>query len=206
MKKLLVVMAALATIVLFVGIILVLWGFGTYRTSVSLDENSIQALGDVDAQLQRRNDLVPNLVSAVRGSMGFENKTLREVIEARSKVSQMNMSFKDATLDADKMKQFAEAQNNLGSSLSRLMVVVESYPDLKSAATVRDLMTQLEGTENRISVARQRYNEAARESNKMSRALIGGIIAGWAGLKYRHPFEADEAAKTAPKVNLDLPN
>lgn len=200
MKIFLAVMCVLALVL--IGF--VLWGFSAYHTCVTLDEGVDKTLGDVDAQLQRRNDLVPNLVAAVKGSMGFENKTLKEVIEARSKVSQMNISFKDATFDPEKMKQFAQAQNQLGGALSRLMAVAEAYPDLKSPGAVRDLMTQLEGTENRISVARQRYNEAIVTPNVWTRSPIGGIIAGWASVKHRIRFEAEEGAKTAPKVDLEL--
>jgi LemA protein len=203
MRALLIVLAVFVALLAIAGG-LVWWAFVARNTCVTLDEGAERTLGDVDAQLQRRNDLVPNLVNAVKGSMGFENKTLKEVIEARSKVSQLNISFKDATLNAEKMKEFAAAQSQLGGALSRLMAVVESYPDLKSAVTVRDLMTQLEGTENRISVARQRYNEAIVEPNVWVRSPIGGIIANWADLKHRTRFEADKEAKTAPTVNLDF--
>lgn len=178
------------------------WAFSSRNTCVVLDETVEQRIGDVDVQLQRRNDLVPNLVNAVKGSMGFENQTLKDVMEARAKATQMNISIKDASLDAAKMKMFADAQGQLGGALARLMAVAENYPALKSTETVRDLMTQLEGTENRISVARQRYNEAIVAPNSWVRAPIGGLIASWADVKHRSRFETSEEAKTAPKVDL----
>lgn len=202
MRTFLLSVLAVFGLLLLVALCIVGWCFSARNTCVTLDEVAEQSVGDVDTQVQRRSDLVPNLVAAVKGSMGFENKTLKEVIEARSKATQMNISFKDATLDPAKMKQFAEAQNQLGGALSRLLAVAESYPDLKSAVTVRDLMTQLEGTENRISVARQRYNEAIVQPNVWVRSPIGGMIANWAGVKHRTRFEADESAKKAPKVEL----
>jgi LemA protein len=202
-KKVLGCGIAAIVVVVLVGIVLVVFGISQYEKCVGADETVIKATGDTDAQLQRRFDLVPNLVASVKGGMDFEKSTLTAVTEARAKVSQLNLNMKDVIDDPAKMQQFAAAQNQLGGALSRLLVTVEKYPDLKANEQVRDLMTQLEGTENRISVARQRYNESVMECNKLVRGPVSGIFARWANAKYRQPFEASAEAKTTvPQVKL----
>ena len=190
-------------VLILVGAVAALIGLWQYDKCVGADEAVIKAAGDTDAQLQRRFDLVPNLVASVRGGMNFEKDTLTAVTEARAKVSQLNVNMKDVIDDPARMQQFAAAQNQLGGALSRLLVTVEKYPELKSSEQVRDLMTQLEGTENRISVARQRFNESVMQCNKLVRGPVSGIFARWAGARHRQPFEASaEARTTVPQVEL----
>lgn len=202
MKKWMLGCGVVVVVLLIVAVIGAV-GLFSYKAAVSADETVIMSAGDIDAQLQRRFDLVPNLVASVKGGMKHELGTLTAVTEARAKVSQLNLNMKEAMDDPAKMQQFAAAQNQLGGALSRLLVTVERYPDLKANAHVTDLMVQLEGTENRISVARQRFNEAVRECNRLYRGPISGFFARWAGARYRQPFEAStEARTTVPQVEL----
>jgi len=193
--------AGLGCVVLVViAIVLVaLAGLGTYNRLVGLDESVNSAWAQVENVYQRRADLIPNLVETVKGAADFEQETLNQVIEARSKVSQINI---DGPPDAAQMAQFQQAQGELSSALSRLLVVVERYPELKAVDAFRDLQVQLEGTENRITVERQRYNEVAREYNTARRRFPAALFAGLFGFEEHAYFEAIEGADTPPQVDF----
>lgn len=173
-----------------------------YNDVITEDENVKAGWAEVQNQYQRRADLVPNLVKTVQGSANFERETLKEVVEARAKVGQMQV---DSSIvdDPQKLKAFSDAQGQLSSALSRLMVVVEKYPDIKSTAAFQDLQAQLEGTENRIAVARQRYITAVADYNKVVLHFPSSIGAGMRGKKERPTFEATTpGAERAPEVNF----
>jgi LemA protein len=168
-----------------------------YNEVITQDENVKASWAEVQNQYQRRADLVPNLVNTVKGSASFEKETLESVVQARAKVGQLQVNA--GTIDdPQKFKAFQDAQGELGSALSRLMVVVEKYPDLKSTAAFQDLQAQLEGTENRIAVARGRYIATVADYNKVVLHFPSSIGAGMRGKKERPTFEA-----TAP--NADRP-
>jgi LemA protein len=173
-----------------------------YNRIQQLEEAVFKAWGDLDAQLQRRADLVPNLVATVKGYAAQERGTLEAVINARSRATSVQLT-PEMLSDPEAVAQFQEAQGSLSSALSRLLVVVEAYPDLKSNQNFRDLQVQLEGTENRISVARQRYNEAVERFNFSIRrfpySLTNNLILH---LERKEYFEADAAAREAPKVEF----
>lgn len=187
-----------AVIALGIGLVLLL-GVGSYNRLVGLQEGVESAWGQVENVYQRRADLVPNLVSTVQGAADFERETLTRVVEARSRVGQVNVG---GLPDAQQLEQFQEAQGELSSALSRLLVVVERYPQLTATQAFRDLQVQLEGTENRISVERNRYNEAARAYNTARRRFPAVLIAGLMGLDQRPYFEAQEGAERAPEVQF----
>ena len=186
-------------VILLIAGVVALWGVGAYNGLIALDEGVDTAWAQVENVYQRRADLVPNLVATVKGSAEFEQETLAAVVEARGKVGQV--SFEEAP-DADQMAQFQQAQDGLSGALSRLLVVVERYPDIKSTQAFRDLMVQLEGTENRISVERHRYNEVAREFNTARRSFPTVFIANFFGFGEKTYFEAVEGAETAPAVEF----
>lgn len=173
-----------------------------YNTMQRNEEAVLKAWGDVEANLQRRADLIPNLVEVVKGYAAQEKETLTAVIEARAKATSVNVSASDLS-SAEAMQRLSGAQGALSSALSRLMVVVERYPDLKSNQNFLDLQNQLEGTENRINVARQRYNQAAETFNfsirKFPNSLTNSLLLH---LERKEYFKADEGAKTAPKVKF----
>ncbi|MCB0340585.1 MAG: LemA family protein, partial [Bdellovibrionales bacterium] len=153
-------------------------------------------------QYQRRSDLIPNLVSVVKGYAKHEKETLEAVIEARAKATQTKIDVKSLS-DAGSFGKFQQAQDSLSSALSRLMVVVERYPDLKANQNFRDLQSQLEGTENRITVARRRYIDAVATYNKKVRYFPTNLTAKYLlGLEVRETFQTTEAAKEAPKVEF----
>lgn len=187
-----------AVLLLIVGVV-VIFGVGAYNRLVALDEGVDTGWAQVENVYQRRADLVPNLVATVKGSAEFEQETLTAVVEARGKVGQVNF---DHAPDAAQMAQFQQAQDGLSNALSRLLVVVERYPDIKSTQAFRDLMIQLEGTENRITVERNRYNEIAREFNTTRRTFPTLLIANFFGFEEKNYFEAAEGAETAPVVEF----
>ena len=173
-----------------------------YNRMQQLEEAVFRAWGDLEAQLQRRADLVPNLVATVKGFAAQERETLEAVVNARSRATSVQLT-PEMLSDPEAVAQFQEAQGSLSSALSRLLVVVEAYPDLKSNQNFRDLQVQLEGTENRISVARQRYNEAVERFNfsirRFPNSLTNNLILN---LERKEYFEADAAAREAPKVEF----
>lgn len=195
MKKGTVVLAVMAAAVMTVA------GCG-YNTMQQQEEKVFKAWGDVEATLQRRADLIPNLVETVKGYAGHERETLEAVINARAKATSVKLSGDDLS-DPAAIERMQQAQAQLSSSLSRLLVVVEQYPDLKANENFRDLQNQLEGTENRINVARQRYNQASEEFNSMIRSFPNSVTNSLLlHLKRKEYIKADEAAKAAPKVKF----
>lgn len=187
------------------GVLLVIVGVvvmivvGGYNSLVALDEGVDAAWGQVENVYQRRADLIPNLVATVKGAAEFEQETFTAVVEARSKVGQVN--FEQAP-DAAQMQQFQSAQDGLSSALSRLLVVVERYPDLKATDAFRDLQVQLEGTENRIATERHRYNEVARDFNTTRRSFPTIFVAKFFGFGEKAYFEATEGADAPPVVEF----
>jgi LemA protein len=172
-----------------------------YNTVVERDEDVKASWAEVENQYKRRADLVPNLVNVVKGNANFEKSTLESVVEARSKVAGMKV---DASVidDPAKLKQFEEAQQNLSGALSRLMVVVERYPELKATESYRDLQAQLEGTENRITVARKRYIDSVSEYNKVVQVFPSSIGASMRGKSVRPTFSAPAGLDKPPEVKF----
>ncbi len=166
------------------------------------EEAVFSAWGDVEATYQRRADLIPNLVSTVKGYAAHEKDTLTEVTNARAQVGKMNISA-DKLGDPATMQKFQQAQGQLSGALSRLLVVAERYPDLKASTNFRDLQHQLEGTENRINVARQRYNDAVKVFNTSIRTFPNNLTNNFLlNLERKEAFKADAGASTAPKVTF----
>jgi LemA protein len=182
-------------------LMLVLPGCG-YNKLQGLDEDVKSAWAEVQNQYQRRADLVPNLVNTVKGAANFEQETLQKVIEARSAATSIKLDA-NALNNPETFKKFEQSQNQLTGALSRLMVVVEKYPELKANQNFRDLQAQLEGTENRIAVARKRYIERVAEYNKGIRYFPGSLTAKYLlGLEVRQTFSADEASQKPPQVKF----
>ena len=171
-----------------------------YNKMVSMDEGVTSQWANVENVYQRRMDLIPNLVSTVKGYADFEQQTLTQVIEARAKATQVTID--PTNLTEANMKQFQQVQSELSSSLSRLLVSVERYPDLKANQNFLELQAQLEGTENRIAVERRKFNETVQSYNSYIRSFPRVIYAGWFGFEKKVYFEADQAAKEAPKVDF----
>jgi LemA protein len=176
---------------------------GSYNGLISLSQAVDAQWGQVENVYQRRADLVPNLVETVKGAAAFEKNTFTAVTEARAKVGQVNLGGK-APVSAEAMAGFQKAQEGLGSALSRLLVVVEKYPELKATQNFRDLQAQLEGTENRIAVERMRFNQAAQAFNTRRNSFPTMLLAGFFGERFRERayFKAQAGAETAPKVNF----
>ena len=179
---------------------IVSWGIKTYNNIVGLQEGVTSQWGNVETQYQRRADLIPNFVNTVKGAAEFEQETLTRVIEARAKATQVTIDPTNMT--AENLQQFQAAQGELNSALSRLMVVVEKYPDIKATQNFRDLQVVLEGTENRISVARREFNEVARQFNTFIRRFPANMIAGWYDFNAKPYFESMEGAEKAPEVKF----
>ncbi|MDZ7657824.1 LemA family protein [Fodinibius sp.] len=182
--------------------LLVFIGIGKYNTLVEQEQTVEQSWAQVENQYQRRADLVPNLVNTVKGAADFEQETLTEVTEARSKASSIQISAEDLN-DPQKIQQFQQAQQQLSGALSRMLVTVEKYPELKANQNFRDLQVQLEGTENRIATERQRFNEAVQKYNTTVQRFPNNLFAGIFGFDQKAYFEADEGAQEVPEVNFD---
>jgi LemA protein len=178
----------------------VLWGIRVYNNMVTLQEAVTSQWGNVETSYQRRADLIPNFVNTVKGAANFEQETLTQVIEARAKATQVTID--PTRMTEQNMQQFQAAQGEISSALSRLMVVVEKYPELKATQNFRDLQVELEGTENRISVERRNFNEVARTYNTLIRRFPNSFIAGLGGFSARPYFEAAEGAEKAPEVKF----
>ena len=193
------------TLLIILGVILVLGGcvgcgtIGFQRKAVRLDEDVKAAWGKVQSQYQRRSDLIPNLVNVVKGAANFEQETLTKVIEARAKATSVNIHANDLT--PEKVAAFNQAQGQLSSSLSKLLAVVENYPDLKANQNFRDLQAQLEGTENRIAVARNDFNTSVQSYNATIRQFPNNFYSGWFGFKEKGYFEAQPGSENAPKID-----
>ena len=187
-------------IVLGILAIIVLWIAGMYNGFVAAEEEVESAWSQVENQYQRRADLVPNLVATVKGYAAHEQETLEGVIEARAKATQVTIDPAKAT--PEQLAAFQAAQGELSQALGRLLAVAENYPDLKANENFRDLQAQLEGTENRITVARQLFNESARNYNTKIRRFPNNILAGMCGFEKKPYFEAEEGASKAPRVEF----
>jgi len=187
-------------VIVIVIIILISWGTGIYNKLVSTDQTVQQQWGQVENVYQRRSDLIPNLVNTVKGVANFEQKTLTAVVEARAKATSVQINPKN--LDEASMQRFQEAQNDVSSALARLMVVVENYPQLKATQNFLELQSQLEGTENRITVERMKFNETAQAYNTYVKRFPSNIFAGLFGFKEKAYFKAQEGAEKAPEVQF----
>ena len=183
-----------------VGIGIFSWGTKAYNGMVTMQESVTSQWGNVQTAYQRRSDLIPNFVNTVKGAANFEQTTLTQVIEARAKATSVNID--PTKMTADNMQQFQQAQGQLSSALSRLMVVVEQYPELKATQNFRDLQVELEGTENRISVERRKFNEVAQVYNTFIRRFPQNFLAGMFGFQAKPYFEASEGADKAPEVKF----
>ncbi len=186
-------------VIVVIALILVATGVGSYNRLVQLDEGVDNAWSQVENVYQRRADLIPNLVATVKGAKEFEQETLTQVVEARAKVGQVNL---ETAPDAAQLQQFEAAQTQLSSALSRLLVVVERYPELKATEAFRDLQAQLEGTENRISVERKRFNDATLDYNKTRRQFPTILLANIMGFADKPYFESTPGADEPPKVEF----
>ncbi len=183
--------------------VLVMYAISTYNGMVSADEGVNKAWGTVQADYQRRYDLIPNLVNVVKGYATHEEETLTKVIEARNKATQMTLQVDSmGNFDEEYMKKFKAAQAELSGSLSRLMAITEAYPELKANENFLDLQAQLEGTENRIKESRVKYNETVEKYNKKVRKFPGNLLAGMFGFEPKPMFTADEGAEKRVDVQF----
>lgn len=189
-------------IVLVAVIIIIIWPISLYNKMVRADEQVSQSWGQVENVYQRRADLIPNLVNTVKGAADFERNTLQAVIEARANA--ISMKIDPAQLTEENLAAFQKAQDNLSSSLSRLMVVVERYPELKANQNFLELQAQLEGTENRITVERMKFNESVQNYNSLIRRFPANMVAGLMNFDKKAYFQAAEGAEVAPDVNFDF--
>lgn len=194
-------------LVVILGIVLVLGGcvgcgaIGFQKRTVGLEENVNGKWGNVQSEYQRRSDLIPNLVNTVKGEANFERGTLNDVINARAKATSMQISPENLT--QENIERFQQAQAQLSGALSRLLVVSENYPNLRANDAFRNLQTQLEGTENRIKVARNDYNTAVQSYNTSIRTFPNNIYSGWFNFAQKGYFKADPGADKAPDVNFE---
>lgn len=196
------IMKAKYLIVLGVIALLFFYGVSVNNNLVEQEENVHSAWAQVENQYQRRSDLIPNLVNTVQGAADFEQETLTQVIEARSKATSVNINADDLDNPAA-FQRFQEAQGELSGALSRLLVSVERYPQLQANANFRDLQAQLEGTENRIATERMRFNQAAQGYNSYVRRFPTSLIASITGFETYEYFQADEGAEEAPEVDFN---
>lgn len=188
-------------VIVAVVLLLIFWGVGQYNSMVTLDERVNTSWSQVENQYQRRADLIPNLVETVRGYASHERETLEGVINARAKATQPLVQSDDG-MTQEQLNQFQQAQGELSSALSRLMVVVERYPELKADENFRQLQAQLEGTENRITTARMDFNNEAQQYNTKVRRFPTNIFAGMFGFHQRPYFQAEAGAEQAPEVKF----
>ncbi len=173
---------------------------GKYNAMVTKEEGTVGQWAQVETSYQRRADLIPNLVSTVKGYAEFEQETLTQVIEARAKATSVNIDPQN--LSPEKLQQFQSAQSELGGALSRLLVSIERYPNLKANQNFLALQSQLEGTENRISVERRRFNEVVQDYNTYIRRFPNNIIANMSGFEKKGYFEAESGSEQAPEVQF----
>lgn len=200
MKKLWIVALVVVGLVVVLGMSVA----GSYNSLVGKQQGVDASWAQVLNQYQRRADLVPNLVKTVQGSADFEKSTLESVVNARASVGRVSINPNQAPEDPATMQKFQEAQGQFSSALSRLLVVAENYPDLKASAGFRDLQAQLEGTENRISVERGRFNDTAKEYNTAVRRFPAVLLAGMMGFHPKPYFQSDAGAEKAPDVKFDF--
>ncbi len=178
------------------------WAVGFNNTAVEHEANAKTAWSNVESSYQRRNDLIGNLIKTVQGAADFERTTLREVIEARAKATSTTIDASNLT--PENMAQFQQAQSGLSGALSKLLVSVERYPELKANQNFLELQSQLEGTENRINVARDRYNEKVNIYDIFTTKFPGKLLAGWFGFGEMPRYKADPGSENAPDVNFEF--
>jgi LemA protein len=200
MKKGCLIALVIAGFLVLVAIGIISWGTKVYNSMVTMQESVTSQWGNVQTAYQRRSDLIPNFVNTVKGAANFEQTTLTQVIEARAKAT--SVTIDPTKMTAENMQQFQQAQGQLSSALSRLMVVVEQYPELKATQNFRDLQVELEGTENRISVERRKFNEVALVYNTFIRKFPQNFLAGMFGFQAKPYFEATAGADKAPEVKF----
>ncbi|HEX5023772.1 MAG TPA: LemA family protein [Agriterribacter sp.] len=190
------------TLIIVIGAILLLGGCGCggYNKMVGLDQNVKGKWGNVESEYQRRSDLIPNLVSTVKGAANFEQETLTQVIEARANATKVNINADNLT--PEKLAQFQQAQGELSGALSRLLVTVEKYPELKANQNYLNLQAQLEGTENRIKVARNDFNSSVQDYNTVVKSFPNTLYAGIFGFKEKGFFASEPGADKAPEVKF----
>lgn len=193
MKKSTIIILALVAIV-------AIWGITGYNGMVKADEAVSTAWSNVENQYQRRADLIPNLVNTVKGYAAHEKETLDAVISARTRATQVTVDADNLT--PEKLQEFQKAQGEVGSALGRLLAITEAYPELKANQNFLELQAQLEGTENRISVERRNFNDAAKNYNTSIRTFPRNLLAGMFGFEKRPYFEAQEGAEKAPEVQF----
>ena len=181
-------------------VILVMWAIGGYNGMVKMDEQVQNKWANVETQYQRRADLIPNLVSTVKGYAKHEQQTLEDVVKARSEATQLKVDAENLT--PEKLAAFQKAQSGVSSALGKLLAVAENYPDLKANQNFLELQSQLEGTENRITVARKDFNDAAKSYNQSIRQFPKNILAGMFGFEKKSYFEAEAGSEKAPKVEF----
>ena len=181
-------------------VVVVLWAIGGYNGMVKMDEQVQNSWANVETQYQRRADLIPNLVSTVKGYAKHEQQTLEDVVKARSEATQVKVDSENLT--PEKLAAFQKAQSGVSSALGRLLAVAENYPDLKANQNFLELQSQLEGTENRITVARKDFNDTAKSYNQAIRQFPKNILAGMFGFEKKSYFEAEAGSEKAPKVEF----
>ena len=187
-------------ITIVVIVLVALWGISSYNGLVGMDENVSNKWANVETQYQRRSDLIPNLVSTVKGYAKHEQQTLEDVVKARSEATQVKVDAENLT--PEKLAAFQKAQSGVSSALGRLLAVAENYPDLKANQNFLELQSQLEGTENRITVARKDFNDTAKSYNQAIRQFPKNILAGMFGFEKKSYFEAEAGSEKAPKVEF----
>jgi LemA protein len=203
MKKLFIVIGVLVVLLIIVLTIVAMAG-GSYNRLNKLNQAVDYQWSQVQNVYQRRADLIPNLVSTVSGAANFEKSTLTDIVQARASVGQVKIDANSAPSDPAKLAAFDQAQGQLSSALSRLLVVVEKYPDLKATANFRDLQAELEGTENRIAVERRDFNQAVQNYDTAVKAFPAVFYASALGFQYKPYFTASVGAETPPKVSFDF--
>jgi LemA protein len=191
-------------IILGVLVLIILAAVGSYNGLIGSSQAVDASWAQVQNVYQRRADLIPNLVQTVQGAANFEKSTIVQVTEARASVGKVNINQNQAPTDAAQLAQYQQAQGQLGTALSRLLVVAENYPDLKATANFRDLQAQLEGTENRITVERGRFNAAVQAYNTKIKSLPTVFFAGFLGFQQKPYFQSTAGSETAPAVKFDF--
>jgi len=191
-------------IILGVLVLIILAAVGSYNGLIGSSQAVDASWAQVQNVYQRRADLIPNLVQTVQGAANFEKSTIVQVTEARASVGKVNINQNQAPADAAQLAQYQQAQGQLGTALSRLLVVAENYPDLKATANFRDLQAQLEGTENRITVERGRFNAAVQAYNTKIKSLPTVFFAGFLGFQQKPYFQSTAGSETAPSVKFDF--
>src|SRR5258705_10192980 len=204
MNKFAIGCGGLLVIILFIVFVIGLFFWGTYNRLITLDQNVNKKWGDVQTVYQRRADLIPNLVNTVQGAANFEKSTIVEVTNARASVGRVQLDPNKAPTDAAQLQQFQAAQGQLSNALSRLLVVVERYPELKANQNFVGLQAQLEGTENRISVERGNFNTTVQNYNVAVRSFPTNLIAGMLGFPPKPFFTAQPGAERPPPVQFNF--